>query len=178
MKTYTIKEALLDDSSTIPGFVYVVRDGEVIFYVGISQSPTLRICQHVGMADAHELYCSPQKFIEDMETKKTKSYRWTCSPVGSCILDNAPESLNWSFDVYEKADAIEVIKRIGYAKIFPNLLPMMEHGWYDQRQLVENALIDELKPCFNRMGNNHPSAVPDRYIHDSGITNEGVILES
>lgn len=163
MKTYTIEEAILDNSLVTPGFVYVVRDGKVIFYVGISQSPTFRICQHVGIADAHSLYCSPQKFIEEMGTGKTEIYKLSCSQVGSCIIDNAPDSLSWSFDIYEKSDAIETMSRAGYFEIFPNLLLLMEQDWYDQRTLVEDELIKTLKPCLNRIGNVNGTPLPEKY---------------
>lgn len=116
MITHTIREALLDDSSITPGYVYVVRDGEVIFYVGISKDPTFRLCQHLGIADGWDTYTYPRKnLIQDMETGKRDAGIVMCSSIGLCIRENAPDSLDWSFDIYEQQDAIDVIKRTNLA---------------------------------------------------------------
>lgn len=178
MKTYTIKEALLDDSDTTPGFVYVVRDNDFIFYVGISQDPTFRLCQHLGIADAWRCNYPRKMLIQEMEAGKQNITMIFCSSVGSCIRENAPESLSWSFDIYEKSDAIEVTKRAIHGEELAHALLLMERDWYKQRKFIESTLIQELKPCFNRTMNNHHTLLPERYIHGNDITNEGVILDS
>ncbi len=159
----TIREAIMDDSAIIPGYVYVVRDGDVIFYVGISRDPTFRLCQHLGIADGWNAYTySRKRLIQDMENGADTS-GFFGSQVGACILNNAPESLGWSFDIYEKEDTIAVIKRTNLAQAFPRMLEMMEVNWYEQRTIVENALIEELKPCLNSSNNAHERNIPEKY---------------
>src|SRR6266704_664484 len=160
MITQTIKEAIMDESTITLGYVYVVRDGDVIFYVGASQDPTFRLCQHLGIADAWSYSYSRKRLIQDMQSGADTS-GFFGSQVGICLLNNAPESLAWSFDIYEKEDAIAVIKRTDLAQAFTRMLEMMEVSWHDQRTIVENALINELKPCLNSNNNAHERNIPD-----------------
>lgn len=141
--------------------MYVVRDGDVIFYVGVSQSPRFRLCQHLGIAGPHSFYRSPEKFIADVEAGKADVLG--CSQVGRCILDNAPNSLQWAFDIYEQADASAVLQRED-----PTRRPSPQN-WYSQRTWVEDALIRELRPYLNRMGNPHERELPEKYVRESDV---------
>lgn len=177
MITQTIREALLDESVTIPGYVYVVRDGEVIFYVGISQDPAFRLCQHVGVAGAHDYIYPREILLQKMERGPSLANAYPGSPIGATILENAPESLGWSFDIYEKEDAIDAIKRIrpDLVQLLPHLLEMMAVEWYEQRAIVESALIEELHPCLNWMGKRYSNPLPSRYVKRT-ISNDGITL--
>ena len=42
---------------------------------------------------------------------------------------------------------------------------------------LEQYLITQYKPCLNRTFNNRPTLLPLRYIKESAIAIEGVILE-
>ena len=167
MITQTIREAIMGDSALAPGYVYVARDGAVIFYVGVSNDPTFRLCQHLGIAGGWSSYTYPRKkLIQGMEKRDLSIFAiagFRGSQLGTCILNNAPESLEWSFDIYEKEDAIAVIKRSPLAIAFPRMLELMEVNWYEQRTLVENALIEELKPYLNVMDNAHERNLPEKY---------------
>jgi hypothetical protein len=178
MRTQSIRSALTAQDDIIPGYVYVIRDGEVIFYVGISGDPQFRLAQHLGLADSHNRYFTPvEAFIKRMETGKSEmldAFRLGASPVGDCIIDNAPTSLDWLFDIYEKEDALAVLDHAGMLTQFPHLHKMMEINWYEQRSLVETNLIDQLRPCLNRMGATHYSnPIPEKYVRTK-IANEGV----
>jgi hypothetical protein len=99
-----------------------------------------------------------------------------CAQLGDCIRSNAPESLDWSFDVYEKDDAIAVIQRTALPKKLPHLLEMMEHSWYEQRSIVESALIQELKPYLNNQLNGHERDLPERYQRAKSGTSSSLFL--
>lgn len=49
MLTFTIREALEGTYNTTDHYLYLYRDGEVIFYVGRSISPFDRMMQHLGL---------------------------------------------------------------------------------------------------------------------------------
>ncbi len=164
MITRTIREALIAEEMFIPGYVYVVRDGDVIFYVGISRDPTSRLAQHVGIADRWGTYTyPPRKLLQDMEQGKPDTALFVRSQGGTCICENAPASLEWSFDIYEKADAIAVLERTGRMQMYPLLRKRMEVDWYEQRSLVESTLIQELQPFLNNQLNEHERPIPARY---------------
>jgi hypothetical protein len=165
MITQSIKEAILADRHTIPGYVYVVRDGSTVFYVGMSKDPEFRLCQHLGIADAWNTFTySRQKFLLEMEKDASllPSF-YGMSQVGVCVIDNAPSSLAWSFDIYETQDAIDVIKIAGLDKEFPRMVGMMEISWYDQRSIVESNLIEQLEPYLNSQLNSNERDLPERY---------------
>jgi predicted GIY-YIG superfamily endonuclease len=177
MITRTIREALLAEEIVITGYVYVVRDGNVVFYVGISRDPIFRLAQHLGIAGRHNYTYPRKQLIQDMEQGKQDTALFVRSQVGDCIRQNAPESLEWSFDIYQKADAIAVVTRAGLTQTFPQVLSMMEIDWYAQRTLVENALIDELHPFLNSQGNEHERTVPARYQHVRAETPSSLALD-
>lgn len=174
----TIREAIMDDRAISPGYVYAARDEDVVFYVGVSKDPTFRLCQHLGIADGWNNYAYPRKkLIQGMEKRDLDIFAiagFRGSQLGTCILNNAPESLEWSFDIYEKEDAIAVIKRTSLAQAFPRMLEIMEVNWYEQRTLVENALIEELKLYLNVMDNAHERGLPGKYRAKINLDNNAV----
>lgn len=165
MITQSIKEAILADRPTIPGYVYVVRDDNTVFYVGESKDPEFRLCQHLGIADAWNTFTyPPQKFLLEMEKDASMLPSFHgMSQVGACIIDNAPSSLAWSFDIYETQDAIDVIKCAELDKVFPRIVGMMQISWYDQRSIVESHLIGQLKPYLNSQLNRNERDLPGKY---------------
>lgn len=166
MFTQTIREAIMDDSPLLKGYVYVVRDGDVIFYVGVSRDPAFRLCQHLGIADGWSTYTYPRdKFLYGLEKEPEAIARagFRMSQVGRHILDNAPDSLAWAFDIYEQEDAIAVIERTEKARAFPLMLETMKINWYEQRTIVESELIQQLKPYLNNSLNTHGQSMPEKY---------------
>lgn len=162
----SIRETILNDDSCIPGFVYVVRDSDVIFYVGLSNDPTFRLCQHLGIAGKWNVTMPCELLVQAMEQRNEEVIalaHFRSTQVGKAILDNAPESLSWSFDIYEKDDAIAVIERTPLPQALPALLDMMHVNWYEQRTLVESALIEQLKPCLNVIMNERGGRLPEKY---------------
>lgn len=61
-------------------FLYVIRDGDVVFYVGISESPDDRVMSHMGLRTFDQ------------------------SRTGRVIMDNYPDSRVWEIDFYEPDD--------------------------------------------------------------------------
>ena len=77
MITQTIKSAIMEDSDIIPGFVYVVRDGDNIFYVGQSKDPYDRLPQHLGLLDRYGNFDYPRKkFIQTLERGHPSPFRF------------------------------------------------------------------------------------------------------
>jgi predicted GIY-YIG superfamily endonuclease len=74
--------------------------------------------------------------------------------IGQLILKNHPASLIWTIDLYTLEERHS--KEIG---------------------LAESELIHSLDPCLNFIGNKNRTPLPLRYIKESAIANEGVILE-
>lgn len=68
MITLTIKEAVENPIDTTDHYLYLYRDGDVIFYVGRSFSPLDRNLEHMGLS--------------------ARSFR---DAVGDVIKDNRPE---------------------------------------------------------------------------------------
>jgi|SRR5579859_1029495 len=163
MITQTVREAIIHEGSVSPGYVYVIRDGDIVFYVGLSGNPCLRLRQHLGIVSTHSYIYQPKDFVNDMERKNPALNSFHGSQVGNCIRENAPESLEWEFDIYEKQDAIDVVIRTGLAQAFPLVVEAMKRNWYEQRSIVENALIDQLKPFLNSSENSHARNIPPKY---------------
>lgn len=166
MITYSIKDALIDKSKHSPGYVYVIRDEEVIFYVGKSQDPIHRLFQHLGIGDAWgRAAYTGEEFAQLLSVQSpiltTKTF--FSSSIGTCIRENAPSSLLWSFDIYEKQDAVNVVIQAGLDQTFPRLVGLMQGGWYEQSTIIEAILIEEMKPFLNRLQNEHERLLPEKY---------------
>jgi hypothetical protein len=172
MLTLTIREAMKQEADDSCHYLYVYRDGDVIFYVGRSVSPLDRFMQHMGLR------------------------RGMPSSMGSLIRDNAPESYGWLLDIYTLKDCVPIIK-----KESPYLLdsPDVQFGLEEQStnfrgdlppeglqfllrkkdiiDTFEYALIRHFKPCLNVVGNRSDSQLPERY-NKHPIANKGVIQSS
>ncbi len=82
MQKLTMKEALdmYDNDSRIQDYIYLYRDGEVIFYIGKSVQPFERLQEHLGQG----------------EDKRCQSFP---DQVGKLILNNQPVSLEWRVEI-------------------------------------------------------------------------------
>jgi hypothetical protein len=67
--------------------LYLIHDGETVFYVGQSQNPYNRFLAHMGLAG-----------------------RNAPSEVGTFIRENAPASGDWTFEQYTLEDCSQVIE--------------------------------------------------------------------
>src|SRR5579885_1704143 len=157
MVTITVKEAiecppgLLD--RVADHYLYAYRDGEVVFYVGRSQSPLDRLTEHLGLAGSSG-----------------------GSRLGNLILDHTPESLAWQMELYTFADCAPLVQQFMPAmSVWYEAKRAIKPGYdKDMADLAEQALIESLRPCLNSINRaNYSNPLPQKYIKRR-YANEGV----
>jgi hypothetical protein len=84
--------------------------------------------------------------------------------IGQLILNNRPASLAWVVEVYSLAEM----------QGLHGIPVRLDKVALDS---MERELIMQRRPCLNRTLNKNRTPLPLRYIKDSAIANEGVILE-
>ena len=132
----TIKEAIkFTGVIEEPCTLYMVRDGETVFYIGKSGSPINRILQHMGLADHFA----------------------ATSPIGRCILANAPESDEWLFEMYTVDDCAPFF--VGSAIKLPPA--NVRHPEFVD--IAEMQMIKYWRPCLNIICNRDASPIPAKY---------------
>lgn len=117
--------------------IYLVRDNDVVFYVGKSDVGVLgRLSDHLGRGDWRP--GSP-------------------SILGELILDNLPESRAWQVELFTVLDCEDAIQRY-----FPHT--SFKGTWYlYASDDAEKALIWDHRPCLNTTYNYDGQRLPDRY---------------
>jgi hypothetical protein len=124
MITITIAD-VLDDTAPIliPYKLYLIRDSDVVFYVGKTGQYVIdRLLGHLGKG----------------------AWSWAEGPsyLGRLVLDNLPESRDWQVDLRTIAECEPLVK-----EVFPSLknftLSSSDPG------LAERALIRHYCPCLN-----------------------------
>lgn len=152
-------DGTLNDLNTGDHHLYVVRDGDVIFYVGRSHDVVERLLAHMG--------------------KGWWGWQGTSS-LGELVGYNQPESLAWQIELLTPGDCgIDPLMGKGVTKDewdngpfpeFARLFPWdesMEQGrpWYNDAQIhqAERSLIAHSHPCLNSTYNNAPGELPERY---------------
>lgn len=131
MYSTTIAKAIeydIENDVAIGCRLYLVRDGDVIFYVGQSGSPLDRLQEHLG--------------------KASRSYNHPSS-LGRLIIDNHPDSDDWTYELYTPEDCIQFMEKVPF-KCTVNK--------------AEIALIQHFSPALNVMLNNNPGNLPRKYI--------------
>jgi hypothetical protein len=150
MVSATIRE-ILDGYETPdidkPFCIYVVKNGDDIFYVGQSRvGVEYRFLSHLGKGDPRSPY--PDH-------------------LGNIIIDNMPDSANWTVEFMTMQDCAEYIR-----KWFPH--------YHDQTRWdvdnAEQALIHEFEPYCNVMHRRKANPLPKKY-NKHPIANDGVILD-
>jgi hypothetical protein len=135
MLQFTIQEAL--DRTNIGQqalgcVIYLIRDGETIFYIGQSVSPLDRLQGHLGQ-DWHQ----------------------QVSAVGRCIQKNAPDSDQWTIELYTLQDCGPFVQK--HYECFGGL------RMYDV-SIAEQSMIQLFCPCLNDRHNPHPAPLPGQYL--------------
>lgn len=139
-----IKDAVNDEISILPieyagSRIYVIRDGETIFYVGQSVDPVYRIQQHLGYE------------------------RQPASRIGRLILANEPESDEWIVECYQLEDCRPIFEK---HVEFPDeqLRKFLVNFACTDVQRAESYMINALHPCLNSTFNKKPNPLPTKYI--------------
>ena len=142
--------ALLDDKledADWRGYgLYVVRDGDIVFYIGqTSRHVITRLWEHLGLGfTGGRLWCE-----------------YSMSTLGRLIKINMPESRKWQIEFPSLLDC-------------QPLIADMDKDWFmecctkfrrNMLDTCEQALINHHKPCFNTIYNPHPRSLPERYKH-------------
>ena len=156
----------LDNLDTTDHHLYVVRDGDVVFYVGRSRDVEDRLLSHMG--------------------KGWWGWSQGKSSLGQLIEDNHPESLNWQIELLTPGDCgLKPLISKGITKeewerkrdtfapeaqsffsFFPWDEDMAEdRPWYDDAKIrqAEELLIAQNRPCLNVTYNQDPGELPERY---------------
>ncbi len=154
MLTMTIEQATGDNPPDETGYyLYLVRDGDTVFYVGQSVEPYERLSNHIGLALLYEGTGSDS--------------------LGSMIGDNYPDSLAWIFELYTLQDCEPFIEHHATSReqaAFQKALRKIEAETIDRFGLkcamddAEDALIEHFRPCLNRARVHFDSLIPMRYL--------------
>lgn len=120
--------------------IYVVRDSDVIFYVGRSVDPFSRIYQHMG-------------YERKLPTN-----------LGRLILDNQPESDEWTFECYSLKDCGSIIRQSLPQGWDEGMKEAMIKICENNASKAEGCMIQALNPCLNTLHNDTPSKLPEKYM--------------
>lgn len=129
--------------------IYLVRDGEVVLYIGKSYDPLNRLKEHIG------------------KTSRSNSP----SSLGELILDNRPESLNWTMELHTFLDCSEYVASYssfyyegGYQHIVAMAKDNVLYAYNDFAIMIaERSMIDYFHPCLNVADNSQPIDLPEKY---------------
>lgn len=160
MISLTIKEAVEQTIDTTDHYLYLYRDGDVIFYVGRSISPLDRNLEHMGL-----------------------SHRSLADQLGHVIRDNRPDSWNWTLELYTLEECISLIQQ-RMPEVYRHYMevlntPTNPRSSYKYKELADDAetvMIEHYRPCLNGMKKQYRNPLPRKYIKIE-IANEGVILD-
>lgn len=119
--------------------IYVVRDGDVIFYVGKSSNPFSRLHQHMGYE------------------------RKLPSDLGTLIRNNSPESDEWTLECYRLKDCMPFIKQSFADMENEDEREFMVQFSCSDASRAEKHMIRYLRPCLNTLYNENPSKLPEKY---------------
>lgn len=123
--------------------LYLVRDEEIVLYVGQSWNPLSRLYKH--------LY---------------GNQGWP-TRLGGLIQANKPESMQWTCELREPGECFEYVQAY-YTAIYqdhPDILRIMLGTFLIKPDVddAEIALIRHFKPCLNGAVNPHETPLPEKY---------------
>jgi len=154
MLTMTIEQATGKEAPDVEDhYLYLIRDGETVFYVGQSIDPITRLSDHLGTA---------------LKFPGTGS-----DSLGWMICDNLPDSLGWIFELYTLADALTFIEEhaterrlASYRRIVQRRETEDERPYdlTEAKNKAEDAMIEHFRPCLNTARVHFDSPVPMQYL--------------
>lgn len=140
MKQLTIREMLQEE----PGIMtedyrlYMIRDGETVFYVGQAGNPYNRFLSHIegfgGNGPSH---------------------------VGEFLFANAPRSGAWLFEQYTIEECRPFVEEYR-ATFFKAPRALGDYFGLDE---AEKSLIKHYRPCLNTAMNPNPLPIPEQYVN-------------
>lgn len=160
MLTFYLKDVLKDKT---PDFqfhnIYLVRENDVVFYIGQAADAPERIKQHFGVSFSLN---SVHAFAD-------------------LILQNNPNSKRWYVDFFTVDDCRKIVgtKNLPKYKHKSNQpLTQFPFSKYTKKELIEinkqahecrlvddaeREMIRQLRPCFNGTYNENPGPLPKKY---------------
>ena len=121
--------------------LYLVRDGEVVFYIGQASSIYDRLETHLGIGD----------------------WGKQASRLGRLVSGNLPESRDWVIELYSLEDCEQLT--IGHM-VDIGVVWFNEELYYNAGggvDFAEQSLIALHHPCLNTTYNPDPNLLPERY---------------
>jgi hypothetical protein len=143
MITVSINEAINGDWDKLdptnePHCIYVVREGECIFYVGQSTDIVNRLFEHFEHTG-----------------------RGSSSRLGSFYDEHKDKSDSWQIDLYTLDDCEPYI--VQYTSMSLNVY---RNGSQMSIDKAEKTMMRHFHPCLNKRNNPDPSQLPDKYIDE------------
>lgn len=136
-----ITKMLIEDKLNDLDTLYMIRDGDTVFYVGQSQNPISRLWDHLGHGRALP------------------------SRTGRFIHINAPESLAFQIEILSPGEVSnEILEAAKYWSNLAGIKLHFDHGLITQ---AEQILIAKYAPCFNVVYNRDPTPLPEKYKNPS-----------
>ncbi len=144
------KQANVSDS-----IVYIVREGDLVFYIGESANVIERLWSHLGQG----------------------SFGWAGdSELGRLIKDNLPAARDWQVELLTIEDCVSVIENltdlrfeVASTGVYLPQEPVTLDGFTFQprikfdRKDLECEVIRAYKPCLNTACNPTPTPLPEKY---------------
>lgn len=149
----TVSEAVHGNHDITGHYLYVVKDGETVFYVDLSNHPTSRLCEHLGMDGPH-----------------------MTDRLGQIILDNQPGSSQWQFEMYTLAECLPMVTEHCDIETYTRMY--QDRRWLRaSMEMAEQALITHYQPCLNsNKAHGYRHRVPEKYIKRK-IANAGALQD-
>lgn len=95
----------LDDLDTTGYRLYVIRDGETVFYVGQSKEVLVRLLDHLGQRDQEQVTSTLNRFVNNNlpEAGAWQVELMTVADCGPLVKDHFPAYKRWGVDLAEIA---------------------------------------------------------------------------
>lgn len=141
MRTITIKDVFdgtyaAEDLPEEAYRIYVVREGEIVFYIGQSSDVPNRLLEHFAHIG-----------------------RGSSSALGGFYDEHKEKSSSWEIDLYTVTDCAPLVREAlgmteeAYYRHNPRLVSK-----------IEKAMMKRFSPCLNSMGNENQTPLPEKYL--------------
>lgn len=144
---------------TFKHFLYLVKDGDVVLYVGRSYDPVDRLQQHLGISGRYGNY--------------------SADDLGLVYFEEKPESLKWQVEIYTVDDCLPFVKKhiMSYITHYTEERYLSQEGLDGAIDFAEQALIHEHRPCLNVIHNQNATRLPAHYKRNHPTISSAMFLD-